>query len=295
MAAVIFAGWLSRRFDILSSKDTSVFGSFVYRFALPALFFAEIARIDFGAIGISPILISHAPLVIIAIALVALKVSGILSKDLFVLIGLTVFFGSNAFFGVPFFESLYGQWGMDMAVTTGSILSIFGIFMCISLLEYATGNRIGPALILRVLKSPLIASIAAGLIFHFIRPAAEVVPKLVLPLGRTAPGVAVFMLGMFLHDRFSLTVVKKAVPLGGVRILVWPVVARFVIMAVSGVDGRVRSFLLLLSGIPAAISVAIFAERYNYKAEELTGMVILTSLGAFLTLGVLYFISLGLF
>ena len=88
--------------------------------------------------------------------------------------------------------------------------------------------------------------------------------------------------------------VKKAMPLALFRVVALPLVTLIVIQLFQGTDVLVRRFLLLQSGIPAAISIAIFAERYEYKTSELTGMVILTSLASFITLGVLYFLSLRL-
>jgi len=127
-----------------------------------------------------------------------------------------------------------------------------------------------------------------------LKPHGTFLTDLVLPLGRTASGTAIFLLGMFLYDHFSLDMVKKAMPLALFRVVALPLVTLIVIQLFQGTDVLVRRFLLLQSGIPAAISIAIFAERYEYKTSELTGMVILTSLASFITLGVLYFLSLRL-
>jgi hypothetical protein len=87
-----------------------------------------------------------------------------------VLYGLSVAFGSYAFFGAPFFESLYGKKGLDMAVFTGSFLSIFGLIMSITLFEYAGRAGKGAGFILRVLRSPLIISIVLGLMVSVFMP-----------------------------------------------------------------------------------------------------------------------------
>jgi predicted permease len=52
-----------------------------------------------------------------------------------------------------------------------------------------------------------------------------------------------------------------------------------------------QRFLLLQSGIPAAISLAVFAERYEYKLGEITGMVIMTSILSFIGLSILFIVS----
>jgi len=294
LGLVIIAGWLSRRMKIFSSQETKVLAAFIYKFSLPALFLAEIARIDLKTAAIASLAASVLPLAIICIALVAFRAVGVLNKDRFVLYGLCVVFGSNAFFGIPFFEALYGQWGLDMSVLTGSFLSIFGILCSVLFFEYATSSHKGLGFILRIFKSPLVAAILVGAFFSILKPHGTFLTDLVLPLGRTASGTAIFLLGMFLYDHFSLDMVKKAMPLALFRVVALPLVTLIVIQLFQGTDVLVRRFLLLQSGIPAAISIAIFAERYEYKTSELTGMVILTSLASFITLGVLYFLSLRL-
>lgn len=292
LAAVIFLGWLSRRNKIFTSEETKTLSAFVYNFALPALFFVEIGRIDYKAAGLVPLAASFLPLVITIVILLVLKATGRISKDRFILLGLCVVFGSNAFFGVPFFESLYGQWGLDMAVLTGSLLSILGIIFSIALFDYASGSQKGVFFLVRILKSPLIAAMAAGAIVHFLKPHANFVPDLVVPLGKVASGLAIFMLGMFIYDHFSLVAIKKAVPLALFRIIVLPLLTFIILLYFQQTTSQLKQFLLLQSGIPAAISIAIFAQRYEYRVGELTGMVVLTSLASFVTLGALYFVSM---
>lgn len=295
LAVLLFLGWLSRRNKIFAPQDTKTLATFIYNFALPALFFIEIARIDYEAAGIVPLVVSFLPVVIILAVLLILKATGLIPKDRFILLGLSVVFGSNAFFGVPFFDSLYGQWGLDMAVFTGSFLSIFGILSSIALFEHAAGSHKGALFLLRILKSPLVAAIAAGLLIHFLKPSANFLPDLVLPLGKVASGLAIFMLGMFIYDHFSYATIKKALPLASFRIALLPALTFIILLYFQHTTPQLKQFLLLQSGIPAAISIAIFAERYQYRVGELTGMVVLTSLASFITLGGLFFVSFFLF
>ncbi len=58
---------------------------------------------------------------------------------------------------------------------------------------------------------------------------------------------------------------------------------------------ELKQFLLLQTAIPAAVSLVIFAERYNYKIAEITGIVILTSLFSFGFITINYFLSYLIF
>lgn len=56
-----------------------------------------------------------------------------------------------------------------------------------------------------------------------------------------------------------------------------------------------NQFLLLQSGIPSAVSLVVFAERYEYKIAEVAGMVILTSLLSFFGLTGLFCLAQFIF
>jgi malate permease and related proteins len=296
LAVIVVLGWLSRRRNILTAQDTRSLSTFLYTFSLPALFFSEIARFHLQGFGVLPVLVSLLPLAAICGILFILRALRILSKERVVLYGLSVAFGSYAFFGAPFFESLYGKKGLDMAVFTGSFLSIFGLIMSITLFEYAGRAGKGAGFILRVLRSPLIISIVLGLMVSVFMPQLRFLADICAPLGRVASGLAIFLLGMFIYDRFSLSAVRSALPLALFRVVVLPAVTLLALYwSSAALETEMKRFLLLQSGIPCAISVAIFADRYEKGVGVLTGMVVLTSIASFLTLGILYVAGLKLF
>ncbi len=97
LAMIILAGWVSRKAGVL------------YHFGLPALFFIKLANLDLS--GVDPWLLigSLLPLIILFAIIWIMWLSRFLSKDGMALLGISVLFGSNAFFGIPFFESVYGE------------------------------------------------------------------------------------------------------------------------------------------------------------------------------------------
>jgi predicted permease len=110
-------------------------------------------------------------------------------------------------------------------------------------------------------------------------------------LGKTAGGLAIFSLGIFIYDNFSLLSVKKAFMYSLFRSLALPISTYLVILVYMDINTDLQRFLLLQSGIPAAISLAVFAERYEYKLGEITGMVIMTSILSFIGLSILFIVS----
>lgn len=115
-------------------------------------------------------------------------------------------------------------------------------------------------------------------------------------LGNAAPGIAVFCLGIFFYDNFSLKLMTKSLPLALFRQISLPI-GFFIFSFFYSKLGSAKlsldqnQFLLLLTGIPAAVSLVIFADKYNFKIKEITGLILLTSLLSFISLGVLYGIS----
>ena len=143
LALVIFFGWLAPKLKILSAEHTRGMSAYIYYFALPALFFAKIARLDLAEIDPKIVVGSLAPIFALLIFLIFLRFAKILSKENFVLVALAVVFGSNAFFGITFFEALAGESGLEFAVISSSVLGPVGIILTIYLFEYATARGNG--------------------------------------------------------------------------------------------------------------------------------------------------------
>ena len=288
-------GIISRKTNIFKADDAKVLSGFVYHFGLPALFLVKIARFDATALEASLVWGSLLPPLIVLLSLILLRLLRVISKDLLAILGITVVFGSNAFFGVPFFESLYGSWGLENAVVTAAILGTFGIVVSQFLFSYATHKGNFLSLLLNVARSPLIISVLLGVVFSVLKLEVPVLFDALELIGKTTSGTAIFVLGMFICDNFSFAVIKKAFAFTLARVLLLPVVTYLVILLLRSPHSQLNSFLLMQSGIPAAVSTGIMAERFNYKPRELTGVVILSSLFSFFLLLTLYAISAAVF
>ena len=76
-----------------------------------------------------------------------------------------------------------------------------------------------------------------------------------------------------------------------VRSVSLPISTVIVTIFLLNANNETNEFLFLQSGIPAAVSLAVFAQGYEFKLFEITGMIILTSLLSFIILVVIFFIS----
>lgn len=287
---IITCGMLSRKTNIFQKEHAKTISSFVYYFALPAFFLAELSEMDLSAVNFDAVWISALPIVIIILFLYILKLIKLISRDSFILFGLTVSFGSYTFFGIAFFENLYeGRW-LDLAVITASTLGIVCITLTISLFEYAVKKEQGIKFLLKIFTNPLIISIILGVLFSLLNVRITFLNKALSMLGKSGGGLAVFILGMFIYDNFSIKTLKTALPYSFFRIIMLPLVTYLIIAFAAGPSNDTSAFLLLQSGMPAAISLVVFAQRYEYKAAEIAGFVILTSLFSFGIISLLFFV-----
>lgn len=291
IAFLITLGFLARQLNILSREHTKGISSFVYYFALPALFFAKIAKMNLWDFDQDLMILVGSLLPIAAIVTVLLfaYLVKIIKKDTFVLLCLSVVFGSHVFFGITFFEALFGNKGLNFAILTSSFLGPIGIISSIFLFEFATNKSQSIKIIIRVFTNPLIIAIFLGVAFSLLHLRIEFLFNSLDMLGRTAGPLSIFVLGMFIHNNFSLKALKKSLMYSIFRLTILPIVT-YLILLVLNVQYDLKYFLFMQSGIPVAISLAIHAERFNYKVAEISGMVIGTSLGSFPVLYLLFYL-----
>ncbi len=284
-------GFFSRRRSLLPHEAGRIFNTFLYYFALPALFFVNISKTNISFI--KPVLIigSIAPIVLVILLLLLFKSLKIVSKDHYVLLNLSIVFSSNAFFAVPFFEEAMGEKGLSLAIITSSFLAPMGILLSLTFFEFATRQERGWGFLGKVFLSPLIISVILGFLCSILNIRVPFILEAGNFMGKTALGLAVFSLGMFIHDNLSWEIVHKGLKFTLFRVLSLPAATFLILLFFSSLKSDLRMFLFLQSGIPSAISLAIFSQRYQYKIPEVSGIVIMTSLLSFITLNVLALIN----
>lgn len=289
---IVSLGVLSRKFEVFKTEHGKTLSSFVYYFGLPALFFVKIAELDL--LNLDPRLVSGSvlPTAVLLSLLLVLRWAGVLRKDTFVLLGLSISFGSYAFFGIAFFETFQeGRW-LEQSIIAASILGIFGIISTLTLLEYARQQKKSGGFLKKIFTNPLILFILLGIIFSLTGIRLNFLNHALSLVGQTASGLAIFVLGIFIHDRFSWKTLVNALPYSLFRMITLPLISWITIWLFMPSIGDVIQFLLLENSMPAAIGLVVFAERYDYKVTETAGIVSLTSMLSFIGLTVIYYLSL---
>ena len=292
---IVLLGILSRKFGVFKADQAKTLSSFVYYFGLPALFFVKISNLDLFTLDPRFILGTLLPSLLLLVILLVIKSLNLIQKDTYVLLSLSISFGSYAFFGVAFFETFQdGKW-LESSILAASLLGVFGIVSTVLLLEYANNQKKGRGILLKIISNPLIISILAGIVASLVGFRLEFLSSAFSLIGQTASATAIFVLGMFIYDRFSAGIIKKALLFSLFRVIGLPLATMLTILIFLPGFGDINQFLLLENGMPAAIALVVFAERYNYKVTETAGIVSLTSILSFIGLTAVFYLTQFIF
>jgi malonate transporter len=294
---LIGTGFLSRKMGLLKAGDERVLSAYVYYFALPALLlinmsemgFTEAETLRFALAGIVPVL------VILAAYLFAYSLFRFPKNTLYLLV-LSTIFGSLAFFGIPFVTFAFPTEGEHLATLAAASIAPVSVTVSITALElYKLETAtlwVGLRQVLKKLsRNPLILSILIGVLLSLAHVEIPTALSTVLHmLGGTTSTVAIFMLGVFLYGR-KYSNLTQAFGLSLLRMAVLPTIAFFATLLFD-LSVSQRSTLILMHGMPVAISMVVLSERYDFFKETVASLILISSLGAGLYLN-LWLLLLG--
>ncbi|MFQ5836537.1 MAG: AEC family transporter [Candidatus Bathyarchaeia archaeon] len=282
---LIGMGFFSRRMGVLKSGDERVLSAYVYYFALPALFFVNMVETNFIEETLRFMFAGIIPVFVVLTIYTFLYRIFRFSKNTLYLLILSTIFGSLAFFGIPFITFAFPtRQGEHLATLSAATIAIISVTISITVLELykLEKSTIWKGLkhvARRLSKNPLIISILSGILLSLI--GIEIpfpISTSLHMLGGTTSTVAIFMLGVFLYGR-KYTNIVEAFELSLLRIVFLPLVALLTTMLFNLPDVE-RSVLVLMHGMPVAISMIVLSERYDFYKETIASLILISSLGA---------------
>lgn len=294
---LIGLGFLSRKIGVLKSGDERILNAYVYYFSLPALFFIDMAEMNFTTENLRFAFVSIAPIFIILGIYTLFYLALRFPREKFYLITLTTVFGSLAFFGIPFLMFAFPtKQGEQLATLSAAAISLIAVPISITVLELYQMEKTSickglKCVAKRLAKNPLILSIFMGILLSIL--GLEVPMPFAASfhmLGSTTSTVAIFMLGVFLYGR-RYENLAEAFGLSLLRIILLPMVAFFTTL-VFGLQTMETTTIVLMHGMPVAISVIVLSERYNFYKETIASTILISSLSAGLYLN-LWLLLLG--
>ncbi len=291
---LIGLGYISRWRNILKAGDERILSAYVYYFALPALFFVNIAETQFTANVTIFALIGIAPIIIILSLLTILFFVFRFPKKIYFLLVLCSVFGSHAFFGIPFVIFAFSNpMAEHLGTLSAGLISIVSVLIAVGILElHQLSQKKRPSIRealqhvgTKLLLNPLVISILLGLLISLsgIRlPFA--ISKPIHMLGSSTAAVAIFMLGVFFYGR-KYKNLGLAFILSLLRIIIVPLIAVGVITLFPLTD--LESLIIVsMSAMPMAISMIVLSERYNFYKDTIASIILVSSLLAGIYLNV---------
>ena len=282
-------GFLSRKAGILKSGDERVLSSYVYYFALPALFIVDMAETTFAAETLTFIFVGILPIFVVVAVYSLLYVVFKFSRNTFYLLTLSTIFGNTAFFGIPFVTFAFPSAQIErLATLAAATIGIAAIAVSIALLEfYRHGDspkKEGLKQVARgLVKNPLIISIVIGIVISVVGvQIPSPVATFLHMAGGTTSAVAIFMLGAFLYGKKYVNL-KTAFGLSILRIVFLPALA-LALMALFSLPIIDESVLVLMHAMPVAVSLSVLSERYEFHRETVASLTLISSVGAIIYL-----------
>ncbi|XP_030614792.1 integral membrane protein GPR155 [Archocentrus centrarchus] len=305
---IILCGYIAGRTNIITSTQAKGLGSFVSKFALPALLFKNMVLLDFGNV-IWPFLWSVLIAKVCVFFLVCVLTLIVASPDgRYSKAGLYSIFAtqSNDFaLGYPIVEALYQstypeylQYIYLVAPVSLMFLNPIGFALCEIQKWKDQGNHqqskavIVGVVVLQVLKNPIVFMVVIGIIAHFVlhQTVPVFMAEFVDGLANAFGGAALFYLGLSMVGhlgKLTRSTVVTLILLITAKLLLMPLICKDMVDLLDTRNtsdlnrSSLSNYAFLYGVFPTAPSVAIYAIYYNSELEVVTaGMVISTFLSA---------------
>ena len=190
---------------------------------------------------------------------------------------------NGGFLGNPVAEGVYGDMGLLYA-------SLFLIPMRVVMWSMGTsyfvaGDTDKKKVIKNVLTHPCLVAVYIGLFLMFTQiPLPGVVEKAVRSIGGCNSAITMFLVGTILAEvKLRDLVDGTALVYSVLRLGILPLIAWGVSLAV-GMEPVATGVAVLMTGMPAGATAAIFAARYNSDAPFAARCVVLSTLFSMLTI-----------
>jgi len=195
-------------------------------------------------------------------------------------------FNNIGAYGLPVLLFAFGQEGLALGVVYLVAHSALQATLAVGVAAWRGGNSIR-ALLGSVLRVPWIYALALALLCRLTRLSLPTgVGRSVELLSEGAIPVQLILLGLQLSEVRIGRVLREAAPLAVAK-LVLPMLTAFGVTAAFGLTGLTRNVILVQASAPAAMNSLVLALHYDRRSELVAAVILLTTIGSCLTVGLL--------
>lgn len=281
---LIFTGYLCVRTGAVKPEGKKAFSDLLLYLVVPAMvihsymieFKPEILPNLLLSFGLSTVLI----LLGLLVTMIATK--GRTDRNLPIL-RFACIFSNAAYMGFPLIQALFGAEGLIYA---SAYVTVFNILLWTFGYGMLSGKVSVREILTTILRTPVLLSVAAGLVIYLCRiPVPSVIQEPVSLIGNMNTPLSMFITGMIIAETNLSRFLKD------LRIIVVLLLRMFVIPLISlglflllGVHGMAAQVVLLLEACPCAAITSVFAVQLGYDEGLAAGAVVLSTFLSILTL-----------
>lgn len=281
---IILVGYLAEKFQVLGQNSFKILNEFVIKFPLPILIFSSIAGNHIKEIFNIPFMAAFSLSIFIPYAIV-LWLSQKLKRESIstsAMRALTVSNPNSGYIGIPVLGVLFGEQGILIAAVA-SFLTVFPSITTILFCELSQHKEKKISKVFKhgailFIKNPLMIATFLGVLCSYIEvPFPKFFTSFITLLGNVAGPCALFALGQMLVGQ-SITKNKKEIGLNTIiKLGVQPLLA-FSLLLLFQTNHVWAKGGLILSGLPTAMALTIFASYYKTYLQEATATILITTL-----------------
>lgn len=290
---LIFAGFASRRLNLLGPSASPELNRFVVYLALPAMLFRIMADTSWHALYQPAFLASFGlGTAIVFVLTLAWRLRGRRHLADASVDGLNASYTNSGFMGFPLCLAVLGEASLP-AVTLATILTVcvlFGISIVLIEVGLQTGggllhvsSKVARSLLKNpLLLAPLLGAAVASLGWHVPAP----LESFLLLLGGAASPCALVALGLFLAEKRARDPRLNVTSWGlvGLKLIIQPVLTWWLAYRVFHAEPLMAEAAVLLSALPTGTGPFMLAEFYRREAILTARCILLSTVFSLLTI-----------
>lgn len=294
--AIIFAGYVGRKRNILGDGSSEALNGFVYYFAMPALFVVSLSRVDSHEIFNWPFIGAYTASMLTTFCLMILLGRALWPEMRLAarsLQGMAAMFGNTGYMGIPLVMAAFGAEAVLPAliatiVNTAIIGGLIIVLIEVDLKSEAGGTGIAKDIFWSLAKNPIMISPMVGIVFSVTETALPVpLAKFCDILGAAAGPAALFSIGLFLAGQPLREGAAEISIVTVFKLVVHPIIAWLLITYVFGLSGLWGAVALLMSALPLGATVFVLAQRYNVYVARSSSLTLVSTALSTITLSAL--------
>lgn len=287
---VMILGWILMRIQFFNEEFTKIADKYVFKIALPALLFLDIATADITEdFNMKFILFCMLATIFMFLAVWLLSWLFLKDKSMVGAFAQASARGSAAILGVAFVQNIYGDAGMAPLMIVSAVP--FYNILSVVILTFSARDQEGldrKAQICKacvnVAKNPIILGIFAGLPFALLHITIPPIPlKAITYVANTATPIALLTIGAGFQGASAIAKLKPALAASFIKLIALPAFF-FPIALWLGFRQSELVAILIMLGSPTTVTCYIMAKNMGNDEVLTSSVVVLATLFSSVTL-----------